>query len=200
MKQNTTCAMKPHATTTTHFSHFLLIALTVLSTSLDRLADAQETASPDRPRPATTPTPAAAATKPTPAAKPSPTPAAVSTKFPKVVTRLMVDDLFVGRGRSAKPGQELVIHFQAWLYDPTQPLGRGPQFESTQGKEPMRFKLQDPEAPLIKGWELGLVDMKLGGRRRLIIPPEFGYGDRGAGQVIPPNATLIFEIELVEIN
>ena len=173
----------------------VLAALAVMGISS---ALAQETAAPSRPRPSATP--AASVTKPTPAPKPSPLPVPVSTKFPKVVTRLMVDDLLVGRGRSAKPGQELVIHFQAWLYDPTQPLGRGPQFESTQGKEPMRFKLQDPEAPLIKGWEQGLVDMKLGGRRRLIIPPEFGYGERGAGEVIPPNATLIFEIELVELN
>ena len=176
----------------------VLSKLSVLAVMGISSALAQEAAAPSRPRPSTTP--AASVTKPTPVPKPSPLPVPVSTKFPKVVTRLMVDDLQVGRGRSAKPGQELVIHFQAWLYDPTQPLGRGPQFESTQGKEPMRFKLQDPEAPLIKGWEQGLVDMKLGGRRRLIIPPEFGYGERGAGEVIPPNATLIFEIELVELN
>lgn len=136
-------------------------------------------------------------TKPTPAA-----PAVVepSKKFPKVVTKLMIDDLQNGRGRQAKPGAKLVVHFTSWLYDPTQPLGRGPQFETTQGKTPYKFTLQNPDALHIKGWEDGIVDMKTGGRRRLIIPPELGYGANGAGQVIPPGATLLYEIELIDVE
>ncbi|MBL7688544.1 MAG: FKBP-type peptidyl-prolyl cis-trans isomerase [Bdellovibrionaceae bacterium] len=123
-----------------------------------------------------------------------------SKKFPKIVTKLIVDDLLKGRGRAAKPGSKLKLQYSAWLYDPTQPLGRGPQFESTQGKEPYSFVLQNKEAPHIKGWEEGLVDLKVGGRRRLIIPADLAYGPNGAGQVIPPNATLIFEVELIEIE
>lgn len=112
----------------------------------------------------------------------------------------MIEDLQNGRGRSAKPQARLVVHFTSWLYDPTQPLGRGPQFESTQGKAPYSFQLQNPEAPHIKGWEQGLVDMKVGGKRRLIIPPDLGYGNNGAGQTIPPGATLLYEIELLDVE
>ena len=112
----------------------------------------------------------------------------------------MVDDLQNGRGRATKPGSKIVIHFQSWLYDPTQPLGRGPQFESTQGKAPYKFTLQSPETPHIKGWEDGLVEMKVGGKRRLIIPPELAYGANGAGQVIPPGATLLYEVDLVDVE
>lgn len=136
-------------------------------------------------------------TKPTP---PAPAVVEPSKKFPKVVTKLMIDDLQKGRGRQAKPGAKLVVHFTSWLYDPTQPLGRGPQFETTVGKTPYKFTLQNPEALHIKGWEDGIADMKTGGRRRLIIPPELGYGSNGAGQVIPPGATLLYEIELIDVE
>lgn len=112
----------------------------------------------------------------------------------------MIDDLQNGKGRSSKAGSTLVVHYQSWLYDPTQPLGRGPQFESTIGKTPYKFTLQNSESPHIRGWEEGLVDMKAGGKRRLIIPPELAYGANGAGQVVPPGATLLYEIELVDIE
>jgi len=139
--------------------------------------------------------------KPTPP-KPSPTPVVLegSRKFPKSVSKLIVDDLQKGRGRASKAGSRMVLHFQAWLYDPTQPLGRGPQFESTVGKAPYKFTLQNPETPHIKGWEEGLLEMKVGGKRRLIIPPELGYGQNGAGPVIPPGATLMYEVQLVDVE
>ena len=133
-------------------------------------------------------------------AKPEQTKPEPSKKFPKQVTKLIVDDLQPGRGRSSKPGAQLAVQYVSWLYDPSQPLGRGPQFESTHGKQPYRFVLQSKETPHIRGWEEGLVDMKLGGKRRLIIPADLGYGTLGAGQVIPPGATLMYEIELIEIN
>ncbi len=135
-------------------------------------------------------------------AKPTPVPTSLETsrKFPKVVTKLMVDDLQNGRGRASKPGARLAVHFQSWLYDPTQPLGRGPQFESTHGKAPYKFTLQNPDTPHIRGWEEGLLEMKPGGKRRLIIPPELAYGANGAGQVVPPGATLLYEIELVDVE
>lgn len=168
------------------------------------------------PQPSATPEKTVVKATPTtvPTAKPSPKPGAktvtkptpvptsleLSRKFPKVVTKLMIDDLNGGRGRMTKAGSKLVVHFQSWLYDPTQPLGRGPQFESTLGKAPYKFTLQNPEAPHIKGWEEGLLDMKVGGKRRLIIPAELAYGANGAGQVIPPGATLLYEIELVDVE
>lgn len=94
----------------------------------------------------------------------------------------------------------MVLHFQSWLYDPTQPLGRGPQFESTIGKAPYKFTLQGGDSPHIRGWEEGLVEMKVGGKRRLIIPPDMAYGANGAGQVVPPGATLLYEIDLVDVE
>ncbi|MDX9731870.1 MAG: FKBP-type peptidyl-prolyl cis-trans isomerase, partial [Bdellovibrionales bacterium] len=144
--------------------------------------------------------PAAVAASPTPKPSPAPAPPETSKKFPKYVTKLIVDDLQSGRGRVTKPGSRMVVHYTSWLYDPTQPLGRGPQFESTRGKEPYKFVLQNTDEPHIRGWEDGLLNMKSGGRRRLIIPPELGYGTHGAGQVVPPNATLMYEIELLDVE
>lgn len=158
------------------------------------------------PTPKPSPTPKLSKTTPSPSPTPITKPQPVllapepSKKFPKIVTKLIIDDLSKGRGASAQPGSKLKVQYSAWLYDPTQPFGRGPQFESTQGKEPYSFILQNKEAPHIKGWEDGLVDLKVGGRRRLIVPADLAYGPTGAGQVIPPNATLIFEVELIEIE
>lgn len=134
--------------------------------------------------------------------KPTPVPTTLETsrKFPKIVTKLMMDDLQNGRGRPTKAGSEIVIHYQSWLYDPTQPLGRGPQFESTIGKAPYKFTLANAETPHIRGWEEGLLEMKTGGKRRLIIPADFGYGANGAGQVVPAGATLLYEIDLIDIE
>jgi FKBP-type peptidyl-prolyl cis-trans isomerase FkpA len=148
-------------------------------------------------KPVVKPTP-----KPVSVVKPTPEPTSLETsrKFPKIVTRLMKDDLQSGRGRATKVGSQLVVHYQSWLYDPTQPLGRGPQFESTIGKAPYKFVLQSPDLPHIKGWEDGLLEMKVGGKRRLIIPPELAYGANGAGQVVPAGATLLYEIELVDVE
>jgi len=165
------------------------------------------TASPTPPKATPKPAPALVKpiAKPSPkpgVAKPTPAPTSLETsrKFPKVVTKLMMDDLQNGRGRATKAGSQLVVHYQSWLYDPTQPLGRGPQFESTHGKAPYKFILQNADSPHIKGWEDGLVEMKVGGKRRLIIPPELAYGANGAGQVVPPGATLLYEIELVDVE
>lgn len=188
---------------------FLSSALTFLVASTHEAHAQTDSAAPSStaapatstPKPSTAPKPSASPAKPP--VKPSATPAFVpepSKKFPKVVTKLMVEDLQNGRGRTAKPSSKIVVHFTSWLYDPTQPLGRGPQFESTQGKPPYKFQLQNPETPHIKGWEQGLVDMRVGGRRRLIIPPDMGYGNNGAGQTIPPGATLLYEIELVDVE
>lgn len=124
----------------------------------------------------------------------------VNKKFPSVVTKLITEDLQVGRGRPVHPKAKLVVHYTSWLYDSTQPLGRGPQFESTLGKAPYKFQLDDPEHVHIKGWEIGFANMRVGGKRRLIIPPGLAYGSNGAGQTIPPDATLLYEVELLGID
>ena len=89
-------------------------------------------------------------------------------------------------------GQTVVVHYTGWLKD-------GTKFDSSKDRnQPFRFPLGGGR--VIKGWDEGVVGMKIGGTRKLIIPPHLGYGDRGAGQVIPPNAVLTFEVELLELQ
>jgi len=104
---------------------------------------------------------------------------------------LVVQDLVVGTGKTAENGDTLSAHYVGALED-------GTVFDESYGRgQPIQFVLGAGQ--LIKGWELGLVGMKEGGKRQLVIPPELGYGAQGAGTAIPPNATLLFEIELVSI-
>jgi ketosteroid isomerase-like protein len=100
-------------------------------------------------------------------------------------------DLVEGTGASPAAGKEISMHY-------TGTLTNGQQFDSSVGKQPLTFRLGI--TPLIKGWNEGVLGMKVGGKRRLIIPPHLGYGARGAGGVIPPNATLIFELELLSVK
>jgi FKBP-type peptidyl-prolyl cis-trans isomerase FkpA len=106
---------------------------------------------------------------------------------------LQVEDLQIGTGPAAQAGQRVEVHYVGWL------AGADTKFESSidRGK-PLRFRLGGGE--VIKGWDQGIVGMRLGGRRRIVVPPELGYGRRGAGAKIPPNATLIFEVELVSVE
>lgn len=101
-------------------------------------------------------------------------------------------DLVTGKGRVAKAGDLAVVHYTGWLKD-------GTQFDSSKDrKQPFEFPLG--AGRVIKGWDEGVVGMKIGGKRKLIIPPQIGYGARGAGRVIPPNATLTFEVELLNLQ
>jgi peptidylprolyl isomerase len=101
-------------------------------------------------------------------------------------------DLKVGTGASPQPGQTAVVHYTGWLVD-------GKKFDSSKDRgQPFQFAVG--RGQVIKGWDEGVATMKVGGTRKLVIPPDLGYGAGGAGGVIPPNATLTFEVELLEIR
>ena len=109
-----------------------------------------------------------------------------------------VTDLVEGTGAEATNGQTLTMNYTGWLYDANAPDNKGVVFDTTDGRGPFSFLLGTGQ--VIQGWDQGLVGMKVGGTRRLIIPPELAYGDQGAGGVIPPNATLIFDVELLGVQ
>src|SRR5689334_6942205 len=107
-------------------------------------------------------------------------------------------DVVVGAGKEARRGR-VVVHYTGWLHDPSKSDGHGSKFDSSlDRREPFEFDLGAGQ--VIRGWDEGVKGMKVGGKRTLIIPPEMGYGARGAGGVIPPNATLVFDVELVDVR
>ena len=111
---------------------------------------------------------------------------------------LHFEDTTPGTGAEAKPGQRVKVHYTGWLYDPTAANARGKKFDSSKDRgQPFSFGLGGGE--VIRGWDEGVAGMKVGGTRVLTIPPEMGYGARGAGGVIPPNATLVFEVDLLGV-
>ena len=109
---------------------------------------------------------------------------------------LQTIDSVVGTGASPKPGQICVMHYTDWLYENGQ---KGKKFDSSVDRnEPFEFPIGQRQ--VITGWDEGVATMKVGGKRTLIIPPALGYGARGAGGVIPPNATLMFDVELLGVK
>lgn len=107
-------------------------------------------------------------------------------------TGLQYVDEVVGSGNVAQPGQRVSVHYTGWLTD-------GTKFDSSRDRNsPFQFNLGASE--VIKGWDEGVSGMKVGGKRKLTIPPELGYGARGAGNAIPPNSTLVFDVELLDVQ
>ena len=105
---------------------------------------------------------------------------------------LKIEDLNVGAGAEAVAGKTVSVHYTGWLTN-------GTKFDSSVDRgQPFSFSLGAGQ--VIQGWDKGVAGMKVGGKRKLTIPPELGYGARGAGRVIPPNATLVFEVELLGVR
>ena len=111
---------------------------------------------------------------------------------------LVKTDTVVGKGKEAVAGKTVDVHYTGWLHDPAAKNKRGKQFDSSVGRGPFSFPLG--AGRVIKGWDEGVAGMKVGGKRTLVIPPEMGYGPRGAGGVSPPNATLVFDVELLDVK
>ncbi len=113
--------------------------------------------------------------------------------FTTMPSGLQFEDTVVGTGAEAKPGHNVVVHYTGWLFENGE---QGGKFDSSKDRgEPFIFPLGG--GMVIKGWDEGVQGMRVGGQRTLIIPANLGYGARGAGGVIPPNATLMFEVELL---
>ena len=115
------------------------------------------------------------------------------------VAEMQVNDLVVGQGTEATPGSRVTVHYSGWLYEQSAPDHKGKAFDSSRKSgQPFSFALGARQ--VIAGWDQGVAGMRVGGQRRLVIPAALAYGDRGAGGVIPPNATLVFDVELLDVQ
>ena len=115
------------------------------------------------------------------------------------MTEFTTVDNKLGEGREAEKGLTITVHYSGWIYDENEDDKKGNKFDSSKDRnEPFTFVLGVGQ--VIKGWDDGFAGMKIGGTRTIIIPSEMGYGSRGAGSVIPPNADLIFDVELLGIQ
>jgi len=120
-------------------------------------------------------------------------------KEKRIMTELIKTDTKAGEGAEAVAGHHVSVHYTGWLYDEAAPENKGKKFDSSRDRnEPFDFPLG--AGHVIKGWDQGVQGMKVGGQRTLVIPAQLGYGARGAGGVIPPNATLVFDVELLAIH
>ena len=118
---------------------------------------------------------------------------------PAALSSLVKTDVKLGVGAVAVAGKTVTVHYTGWLYDETASNHQGKKFDSSRDRnQPFPFALG--AGKVIPGWDLGVEGMKVGGKRLLIIPPDLAYGARGAGGVIPPNAQLVFEVELLSVQ
>jgi peptidylprolyl isomerase len=124
------------------------------------------------------------------------TPTATAQSTMTTQSGLKITDSKIGTGATPKPGQSCIVHYTGWLYENG---AKGKKFDSSVDRgQPFEFPVGMHR--VIDGWDEGVASMKVGGKRTLIIPPDLGYGARGAGGVIPPNATLIFDVELLGVK
>jgi FKBP-type peptidyl-prolyl cis-trans isomerase FkpA len=115
------------------------------------------------------------------------------------ITELIKTDAVVGTGHEAVPGRQVTVHYTGWLYDASRPENKGATFDSSRDRgDAFTFPLG--RGRVIRGWDDGVAGMKVGGQRTLTIPPDYGYGAQGAGRDIPPNATLVFDVELLDVR
>jgi FKBP-type peptidyl-prolyl cis-trans isomerase len=122
-----------------------------------------------------------------------------STQGKTMTHALAITELKPGTGAEVAAGQTAVVHYTGWLFADGAPDNKGRKFDSSRDRnDPFAFRVGGGQ--VIKGWDQGVAGMKVGGERRLVIPPELGYGSRGAGGVIPGGATLVFDVELVSIR
>lgn len=168
----------------------LLAGLLALAACSSPAATPPPTTVPAGTKSAAAPTSAASpAAAPKTAGPPEGTRAKVSTTTP---SGLVIEDLVIGTGKSPAKGQTAVVHYTGWLTD-------GTKFDSSLDRgQPFSFAVGTGQ--VIKGWDEGVSTMKVGSKRRLTIPPDLGYGARGAGGVIPPNASLVFEVDLLDVK
>lgn len=152
--------------------------------------------------PAAAPVPAGQVVPPgvvVPPPPPSPEQVIAATSREAAAAGLGVVELKAGKGQAALPGMLVAVHYTGWLQDPAQPEGKGRKFDSSRDRK-QPFVIPLGQRRVIRGWDLGVVGMQVGGQRRLVIPPALAYGERGASNVIPPGATLIFDIELLGLD
>lgn len=122
-----------------------------------------------------------------------------ATVMSERITEFQKIDTQTGEGREAEAGLTVIVHYTGWLYDPAAEDKKGQKFDSSVDRgQPFEFPLG--QGMVIQGWDEGFAGMKIGGKRTLMIPSEMGYGARGAGGVIPPNADLIFDVELLDLK
>jgi FKBP-type peptidyl-prolyl cis-trans isomerase FkpA len=126
-------------------------------------------------------------------------PTVPQSKSDAKVQQLQITDTTAGTGAEAVSGKTVVVHYTGWLYDPAAPDKKGRKFDSSVDRgQPFTFPLG--AGKVIRGWDEGVAGMHIGGKRTLVIPPAMGYGSRGAGGVIPPDATLLFDVELLGVR
>jgi FKBP-type peptidyl-prolyl cis-trans isomerase FkpA len=133
-----------------------------------------------------------------PSAAPAPAPAATPPNASKAPTSLQIEDRLEGTGAVAERGSPVLVHYTGYLWDATKPGNKGDKFDSSIGR-PLPFGFLIGVGRVITGWDEGIPGMKVGGQRTIIIPPDKAYGEKGSPPKIPPNATLVFDVELMGV-